>query len=92
MTAKNAPNHALPEVADTGCKQGGKSCFVCRFSICKYDTARYSGRMRQADARAVERQTRELLRNLKPASALVKPYRRERDGVVGPPTFAVPGR
>ena len=84
MTAKKAPNHALPEVADPGCKQGGPSCFVCRLKICKYDTARYTGRMKQADARAALRQTREQLRNLKRASALVKLYR--------PPTFAVPGR
>lgn len=84
MTATIAPNHALPEVADTGCKQGGPSCLECRLKLCKYDTARYTGRMRQADARAVERQTREQLRNLKRASALVKLYH--------PPTFAVPGR
>ena len=84
MTATIAPNHALPEVADTGCKQGGKSCLACRLKLCKYDTARYSGRMRQADARAVERQTREQLANLKPASALVKPYR--------PPKFEVTRR
>jgi len=84
MTAKNAPNHTLPEVADTGCKQGGPSCLACRLKLCKYDTARYAGRMRQAGARAVERHTREQLRNLKRASALVKPYR--------PPEFAVPGR
>ena len=81
---KKSPDIDLPFLEDKGCKQGGTSCLECRFSICKYDTARFAGRLKVSEARAVERKTRKQLKNLKRPSALVKPYR--------PPTFAVPGR